>query len=142
MSKISSEVEAWAAIPGYDATYEVSTIGRVRCRRRVYQLNLHLGYRWPNSKYSVTRVLPERYLKPSLDAHGYPQVSLSIRGRKKTFGVHQLMLRAFVGPDPEGCVGCHFNDVKTDNRLANLRWGTHQENSDDKFRNAALRAPG
>jgi hypothetical protein len=37
-------------------------------------------------------------------------------------GVHQLVIRAFVGECPEGYVVEHINQDKLDNRLANLRY--------------------
>lgn len=56
-------------------------------------------------------------------------------GIKRRKGVHVLMLLAFIGPRPAGQLGRHLNDVKTDNRLGNLAWGTPQQNVDDAFRN-------
>lgn len=49
--------------------------------------------------------------------------------------VHVLVLEAFVGPRPPGMECLHSNDVGTDNRLSNLRWGTHSENLNDLVRN-------
>lgn len=48
---------------------------------------------------------------------------------------HQLILLAFIGPCPEGMEGCHENDVKSDNRLTNLSWGTRSKNCKDAYRN-------
>lgn len=45
--------------------------------------------------------------------------------------VHQLVLEAFGYPRPDGFIVCHGNDQPADNRLANLRWGTHKDNSRD-----------
>lgn len=62
---------------------------------------------------------------------GYIQVY--IRGRLRY--VHTLILEAFIGPRPKGMLALHQNDVKLDNRLANLRWGTRMQNADDAKRN-------
>lgn len=44
--------------------------------------------------------------------------------------IHRLVLTAFVGPCPTGHEACHFPDRNPkNNRLDNLRWGTHEENS-------------
>lgn len=49
--------------------------------------------------------------------------------------MHRLVLLAFVGPCPDGMEACHANDIPTDNRLANLRWGTHADNMRDRIEN-------
>ncbi len=49
--------------------------------------------------------------------------------------VHQLVMQAHVGPCPEGMQVRHLNDVKTDNRLENLAYGTPAENGRDKVAN-------
>ena len=42
--------------------------------------------------------------------------------------VHELVMRAFVGPRPEGNDIDHINSDTTDNRLCNLQYLTHDEN--------------
>ena len=44
-------------------------------------------------------------------------------------------MQAFVGPAPDGMVICHYNDIKTDNRLENLRYDTQYANGQDRIRN-------
>jgi hypothetical protein len=102
--------------------YEVSDLGRVRSLDRVIVNNIHGGM-W---------VRPGRILKPWMHSRGYPWVTLA--GQKK-FAIHKLVLLAFVGPIPKGMIVRHLNDIKTDNRLANLRYGTHSENSFDIIAN-------
>jgi hypothetical protein len=58
-----------------------------------------------------------------------------VKGRQTNRFVHQLVLEAFVGPCPPGMECLHANDDATDNRLVNLRWGTHTENVQDCLRN-------
>lgn len=58
---------------------------------------------------------------------------LNVGGRQ--YKIHRLVLETFVGPCPNGMESRHFNDIKHDNRLSNLRWGTHLENTDDSKRN-------
>nr|WP_255481829.1 HNH endonuclease [Amycolatopsis sp. SID8362] len=45
--------------------------------------------------------------------------------------VHRAVLAAFIGPCPSGWHGCHRNQVKTDNRLENLRWDSPKGNAAD-----------
>lgn len=69
-----------------------------------------------------------RIVEPRLSTGGY----LMVGGRF----VHLLVLYAFKGPPPYvhyQC--CHGNDVKTDCRLANLRWDKPAANAADAVRN-------
>jgi hypothetical protein len=74
-----------------------------------------------------------RPLKPILRG-GYLTVNVSRAGKKSARRIHRLVLEAFVGPCPEGHIGCHGDGDPTNNRLENLRWGTHQANADDTLR--------
>ena len=49
--------------------------------------------------------------------------------------LHTWVLTAFVGPRPPGGVARHLNDVRTDNRLENLVWGSRSDNMNDAYRN-------
>jgi hypothetical protein len=63
---------------------------------------------------------------------GHLFVGLSKAGSKMgMFGVHRLVLETFIGQRPDGMCCRHLNGIAWDNRLRNLCWGTHQENSDD-----------
>ncbi len=84
-------------------------------------------------KYTITQngVIKGIYgsdLKPGINSCGYPTVILRQNGKTHTRGVHRLVLETFVGPRPTGMECRHLNGIKTDNRLENLRWGTHSEN--------------
>lgn len=97
-----------------DARYRVGNDGSVWSRCKLGHPSL------------VDDVSEWRRLKPRLSA-GYPSVNI----RRSTRYVHDLSLTAFVGPRPPGREACHRNNDKTDNRLSNLRWGTHTENYAD-----------
>ncbi len=43
------------------------------------------------------------------------------------------VLLAFVGPAPDGHIAGHLNGNPADNRVENLRWITHQENTDHQL---------
>ena len=102
----SIEGESWAKINAYDY-YEVSTLGRVLSRA-----------------YKEPRILAPRPLKN----YPYLRVSLSKDGVVTDHYIHRLVLEAFIGPCPVDMEACHRDDDKTNNRLDNLFWGTHQEN--------------
>ena len=100
------------------------------------------------SSGEVWSIKRKKFLKPGI-SHGYLQVSLSKGNKKHTKKIHRLVLEAFVGPCPDGMETCHNNDVKTDNRLENLRWDTHLANTHDAInhnkhpaRRTGLRAGG
>lgn len=68
---------------------------------------------------------------------GYLGVSKLRRNDGKRQGrvVHVLVLLSHVGPRPPGCDACHKNDIRDDNRLDNLYWGTRSKNVLDAYRN-------
>lgn len=49
---------------------------------------------------------------------------------------HRLVAFAFIpNDDPSKPLVCHRNDIKTDNRVENLYWGSHQDNYEDQHDN-------
>lgn len=108
--------ERWLPVVGYEGFYEVSDQGRI---------------------WSVPRLDPTgrrqggRFLRPTLLSTGYLAIALCRAGKTSRFLVHRLVLTAFVGPCPEGSETRHLNAVRTDNRVANLAWGTSSENNYD-----------
>lgn len=98
--------ESWRPIPGHPQ-YDVSDLGRVRSRR-----------------FKNLRVL-----KGSVQKSGHVRVQLTNRER---YLVHRLVLAAFVGPAPRELAARHLNGDPKDNRLVNLRYGTHSENMRDR----------
>ena len=72
-----------------------------------------------------------KWLKPVVNDLGYYQVSL--RKNRKTFikRIHRLVAETFIdNPDNKPCID-HCNTIRTDNRVSNLRWCTHKENSNN-----------
>jgi hypothetical protein len=75
-----------------------------------------------------------RKLKPTKTHYGYHKVTLTSEGVCHQKLVHRLVLDAFKGP-PKPHQECrHLNNIRTDNRLENLAWGTRSENEADKVR--------
>lgn len=94
--------ERWKPIAGFDV-YKVSSLGNVRS--------------------------PRGQLKPQL-VKGYKFIQLP--GRFNVY-VGKLVLVTFKGPAPAPEFEVdHKNRIKTDDRLSNLRWLTHQENNLNK----------
>lgn len=106
-----SAEERWAPWPRC-AQYEVSDQGHVRSLK---------------SK-GAPRLLREHIID------GYPRVWLQHPvGIGKIWSCHRLVLETFVGPCPDGMEACHNNGVRSDSRLANLRWDTRANNKADEL---------
>ena len=107
--------EIWVKTPC--GRYEVSCLGRVR--------SLYKG---------GLRKVP-RVLSPKRDRCGYLVVNLvDESARVRSRSVHRVVLEAFSGECGKGRIVRHLNGVRDDNRVDNLRWGTHAENSADRAR--------
>ena len=54
--------------------------------------------------------------------------------RRVKKGIHVIVAAVFIGPRPPGKQVAHWNGDKNDNRLANLRYATREENDADSAR--------
>ena len=81
-----------------------------------------------------------KLLSDTPSSNGYIQHALvdGAGGRHRTYR-HTMVALAFFGPRPDGQYVLHRNDIKTDNRAENLRYGTPSENQDDAFFNGIRR---
>lgn len=113
------EVEIWKDVVGYEGLYQVSNMGNVKSLDR-----------WVNSKGNGERFLEGQPITTELNKFGYWRTRLRKNGeRQKVFQTHRLVAMAFIpNPDNKPCVN-HINGMRTDNRLDNLEWCTHSENT-------------
>lgn len=102
--------EEWRPYAGY---YEVSNLGRVR---------------------HVRVLVPRTTTKRKSNCGGYKEVTMFVHGIRMTRMVHRMVLDAFFRPKEAGEICRHLDGDKANNQLTNLRWGTQQENSDDRER--------
>src|SRR5687768_13078466 len=108
--------EVWKSIPGYEGLYKASNYGRI----------LSLARCLPNSKGSG-KYCRERLLKQTLKPSGYLSTYLfNDSSVKKYYRVNRLIMFVFKGPSP--LTVDHFNRIKTDNKIWNLRYCTGREN--------------
>jgi hypothetical protein len=111
--------EEWRSVPGFEGSYEVSDLGRVRSLPRLDTR----GRKWKGKILSTN----------AANSLGHHSVML-YRGSKWTkYWLHRLVLAVFVGPADQGAHGCHKNGDVCDNRLDNLLWGTAKENAQHKY---------
>jgi hypothetical protein len=119
----TGEAECWIDIPGWEGKYQASSFGRVRSVDRVVIDTM--GRSQPKNGVLLKQTI----------GCGYPFVSLWQNDKHPRVRVHTLVTRAFLGECPPGLEVLHRDDVRTDNRLFQLRYGTHSANMHDGVRN-------
>lgn len=77
----------------------------------------------------------KKYLKPLLVGNGYYQFGLSVKGVRKAFLAHRLVLNAYLGKSLKKKQVNHKNGVKIDNQLENLEWMSAKENMQHASKN-------
>lgn len=109
--------EEWRPAVGWEDTYEVSSLGRVRSVPRTIVTNS-----------GIKKNLDGRYLSLKPNNLGYVCVPLSRDERKATVKVHHLVAEAFI-PNRDSLPEIdHVNGVRNDNRVSNLRWTSRKGN--------------
>ena len=101
---MTSWLEEWRDLPGYEGLYQASNLGQIRGPRGTVN-------------------------KPFKNRDGYLVATL-YNGRKKSrTGAHRLVAMAFIpNPDNKPQIN-HKNGIRTDNRPENLEWVTCSENN-------------
>lgn len=117
-----SNTERWEPIAGWHG-YEVSDQGRIRS--------------WKKCRRTPKQALP-RVMKTHTLPTGYIIIKLKDKERKVNHYVHRLVLGAFIGEAPTGAHAAHWDGIRDNNRLSNLRYATPAENSEDKRRHGTL----
>jgi hypothetical protein len=123
----SSDSEEWRPVEGFKY-YEVSSLGRVRSKKRTC-IEQRAGK-------TIRRTYKSKVLKPGISSNGYLVVTLSRKGKTETRTVHRLVAGAFLAsPARPDMLVLHKDDNKSNNVRGNLRWGDYSDNMLDRERN-------
>ena len=105
------------------------------------QINRIEGYEdilpryWINKEGQITNKETGKTIKWLISRHGYYYCHLWANNGNRYIRMHRLLALAFI-PNPNNYpLVRHLNDIKTDNRLENLAWGTMSENIKDSIKN-------
>jgi len=101
--------------------YWISDRGRVLSHMKDYEIFLKTKLRGGNS-----RTRPKGR---------YP--SVGIQG--KSYNIHALVAKHFIGPRPEGMVCCHNDGDCLNNHVSNLRYDTQKNNNLDRIKHGTAR---
>lgn len=119
-----TSVELWRPVASF-AGYEISNQGRLRSFRQKGGNKHDLRTRSYNRPLNRTF----RILSPANNGKGYLYYYLYRGGVRHMCSAHRLVAHAFLAPQMGRDVVNHKNNVSTDNRIDNLEWATHKENS-------------
>jgi len=116
--------EKWMWVPGHEGQYDVSDLGRVRTYYKSF-----------GRKGRKVVYYPVDFLWPSVGPQGYYRIGIHV-GTSVSVSLHSIIMAAFVGPRPPNTEILHRDGDPSNNELANLRYGTHEENTQDWMRHA------
>lgn len=104
--------EVWFDIPGFEGLYKISNFHRVLSTFKIKKTG--------NFKSIIK--------KPVKSPRGYLVFKFRKEGKDYGMKLHRAIAILFI-PNPDNLPEVlHLNDIKDDNRIENLKWGTHKQN--------------
>lgn len=117
---MDNDEEIWKPLPAAPNHYSISSLGRVV--RTAPARGTRVG----------------RLLRPERNQDGYLMIQPYFDGHSLRCSIHRQVAIAFIGEPPEpGLLVRHLDDDKDNNAVANLAWGTIQDNATDARRNGS-----
>ena len=109
--------EIWKDIKGYEGYYQISNYGNVKSLERIV-----------TRKDGIIQVRKERIMSKRFTTDGYVAAKLNVNRMSKSIAVHILVATHFI-PNPNNYPEVNHKDCnRTNNRVDNLEWCTHQQN--------------
>ena len=116
-SKLDAVGEVWKDVVGWEQSYEVSNLGRVRTKVRTRK-----------GKNGTEAIVSSKLKSSYVDEDGYCRISLYEDGRNKLLGLHRVVAEAFI-PNPKGLPQVNHKDGdKQNNCCDNLEWCSNTDN--------------
>ena len=129
------ENEIWKDVVDWEEFYQVSNLGRVKAKERIFSYDQNLGFGITERKVS------EKIRKPKLNKHtGYLVVGMNGRGKSQNVTIHSMVAKAFIenytnDKTSEGKCTNHKDGNKLNNNLENLEVITTKQNIKHMFEN-------
>lgn len=115
--------EEWRDVVGFEGSYQVSNLGRVRSVDRIVR-----------GRSNCTRHIKGKVLRPADNSSGYLICGLTRHNEQSMHPVHRLVAHAFLGPRPKGFEVNHKDGHKPNNVDTNLEYVSRSDNLKHAFR--------
>ena len=126
--------EIWKTIPGYEGSYEASTMGSIRSIERIIILKDKKGKDRPCVfKGRILKPCKKNYKRSNIRQR--LQVTLSINSKLKNFDVHKLIAMTFILNIKNVDTVNHIDGNTFNNTVVNLEWVSKADNSRHAFKN-------